>query len=307
MYGRVSLLMTMLLLIGILLGFFISYPLLNYNDGMAEIIRQGVSSIPSWFGAIAGIFGSTFLSYFYAIEKQQKDDRKKEHEQNIKSVNQALIVVNSCVEQLKAIKDLHVRHIQESEDITRSLSLVYSFYGHHPKESVDVASLSFIFRDTDRRHDADTVSPIYIKASVGQYNDILEIIKEKNLLGKKISESLFKSDKTERQGLSIEIEPTDLYGTDLFYDVINFIKTSEYIFTVIDESIDHLSSILTQLPIEVQKYVKASGFDSKVFSVEHDSSIFIKTKKLDVDKEIHSFIERCRLSHTGFNIREIKY
>lgn len=307
MYGRVALLMTMLLLIGILLGFFISYPLLNYNDGMAEIIRQGVSSIPSWFGAIAGIFGSTFLSYFYAIEKQQKDDRKKEHEQNIKSVNQALIVVNSCVEQLKAIKDLHVRHIQESEDITRSLSLVYSFYGHHPKESVDVASLSFIFRDTDRRHDADTVSPIYIKASVGQYNDILEIIKEKNLLGKKISESLFKSDKTERQGLSIEIEPTDLYGTDLFYDVINFIKTSEYIFTVIDESIDHLSSILTQLPIEVQKYVKASGFDSKVFSVEHDSSIFIKTKKLDVDKEIHSFIERCRLSHTGFNIREIKY
>lgn len=307
MYRRVILLMTILLLIGILLGFFISYPSLDYNDGVVGVIRLSIGSIPGWFGAIAGIFGSTFLSYFYAIEKQQKDDRKKEHEQNMKSVNQVLIVVNSCVEQLKAIKDLHVRHIKGSENIIRSLSLVYSFYGHHPKESVDVASLSFIFRDTDRRHDADVVSPIYIKGSVGQYNDILEIIKEKNNLGKKISESIFKSDKTECQGLSMTIEPADLYGTDLFYDVINFIKASEFVFIAIDESIDHLSSILTQLPMEVRNYVRASGFDSKIFSVEHDTSVFIKTHKLDVDKEIHHFIERCRLSKTSFNIEKLKY
>lgn len=304
MLRRVFSLMFILMLFGIGISLFVSPEVLNKSSSSVEVLRVVFNNIPAWFGAIAGIFGSTFLSYSYAIDKQKKDDLKKEHDQNIKSASQALITIASCIEQLKSIKSVYMSKIKDQACIDRSFRTINVVYGELTNASIDAASLCFLVKP--RGSDANKFmasNPVFIQTAIGQYNDILALMKEKKVMGDKLTAILYETDRIESQAHSVFFEPRDFFGTKTFHDIMNFIRLSEFFFKVVQENIDTLSSIAIDLSLEIKLYVKKHGLKDRALSYENENHIFERPPTLDVDYEIKALIKRCIDREHHFNMK----
>ncbi|QWZ83994.1 MULTISPECIES: hypothetical protein [Aeromonas] len=296
MLQRVLVLMPILIAIGLITGLFISQEQIGNDSSLKEILTIGIKNIPSWYGAIAGIFGSTFLSYLYAIEKQQKDDVKKEHEQNIKNASQALMTIVGCFEQLRGIHKIHLDKIGDSASIGRSFKALSLTKNELPKIEIDVSSLCFLIKQENldvKRFSAS--NPIFIYASIDQYNHILMLLKERKDMGDKIMSLLYKENKKEMRPLALGFDPSDFFGTEVFHNIVHFIKLSEILFKEIEQNIDTLSCLAIDLSAEIKSYIdkhklthlkgKAISYDSK-----HD---FNNLPSIDIDKEINLLVERA--------------
>lgn len=303
MLQRIILLMTLLMLVGISISLFISPEIFNKPNSIFDILRAGMRNIPAWFGAIAGIFGSTLLSYFYALDKQKRDDLKKEHEKNIESASKILITIAGCIEQLKSIKHVYMRKIENQTSIQRSFRSMNLVYGELTAVSVDAASLSFLVKPKEKIVFHFTASnPVFIQIAIGQYNDILALMKEKKAMSDRLITTLYESKIGESQSYNISFEPSCFFGKKTFHDIINFIRLSECFFKTVDESIDTLSSIAMDLSREMKLYVKEHNFTEKFLSYENESHIFTRPPKIDVEREIEALVNRCMYRGDNFDI-----
>ncbi|MFQ2048140.1 hypothetical protein ACK34J_04185 [Aeromonas veronii] len=208
MLQRIILLMTLLMLVGISISLFISPEIFNKPNSFFDILRAGMRNIPAWFGAIAGIFGSTLLSYFYALDKQKRDDLKKEHEKNIESASKILITIAGCIEQLKAIKHVYMRKIENQTSIQRSFRSMNLVYGELTAVSVDAASLSFLVKPKKIVFHFTASNPVFIQIAIGQYNDILALMKEKKAMSERLRTTLYESKIGQSQSYNISFEPS---------------------------------------------------------------------------------------------------
>lgn len=307
MLQRVFFIMAILMFIGMVISLFIS-PDITSKSG-EDFLRAGLENIPSWYGAIAGIFGSTFLSYFYAIEKQQRDDLKKEHDKNIESASKILITIANCIEQLKSIKDIYMQDIDGNTNIERSFRTINMVHGELTTVSVDTASLCFLVKPRGEDiYKYAASNPVFIHGAFCQYNDILALMKEKKAMGDNLIGKIYEIQRVEYQVTSFIFNPGVFFGTKTFHDIMNFIRLSEGFFTAVQDSIDTLSSIATDLTLEMNVYVKEHGLKHKVLSYQNESQIFIKPPTIDVESEIGALIEhfeRRRIDKEGrFNMKK---
>ncbi|MCQ4109264.1 hypothetical protein [Aeromonas sp. JL9] len=299
---RIILLMTLLMLVGISISLFISPEISNNHNSIFDLLRIGMKNIPAWFGAIAGIFGSTLLSYFYALDKQKRDDLKKEHEKNIENASKILITIAGCIEQLKSIKHVYMRKIENQTSIQRSFRSMNLVHGELTAVSIDAASLSFLVKPKEKAVFQLTASnPVFIQTAIGQYNDILALMKEKKAMSDRLITTLYES-KGDSQSFNLSFEPSYFLGKKTFHDIMNFIRLSECFFKTVDESIDTLSSIAIDLSREMKLYVKEHNLTETFLSYENESHIFARPPQIDVEKEIEALINRCMYRGDNFNI-----
>lgn len=308
MFLRVLVLMTILISVGVFISWFISPTAFNDANSVVQLLRVGLENIPAWFGAIAGIFGSTFLSYFYAIEKQQKDDLKKQHEQNIKSAMQIFITIANCIEQLKSIKDVYMEKIRDQDKIERSFKTLTIVCGELNKASIDATSLWFLVNPNGDDISPFTArNPIFVQSAIGQYNDALTLALEKKKMGDELIAKIYENNTTKKHNSYITFDPSIFWGTKTFQDVINFIKLSEFFFSTVEQSIDTLSVLSLELTKEMKQYVKKHDLKEKVLKYENKNHIFIRPPALDVDTEIQKLFVSFLDTKNEINFSKFKY
>lgn len=290
MISKSLLLIIFILFIGLLVGFYLSPSIANQPINSNDLFRESLNNIPSWFGALAGIFGSTFLSYQYSTQKQTIDDLRKDHKENIKNAKKALITLSCCFEELKSVKRSYINSIVNSENITRALKNTRNWNAEIKKESINSEDLFFIF-DHASKENKNILSPMYIHISILQYNDITVLLNQKNSLGKSIIAELLELEHCE---LNEHVLSFDLPKANkkLYTDIIEFIRLSEQIFTLINQNIDHLTSIIVILSIEMQSYIKTHKLSEKFYSVKFDDSVFIEHPEIDVNTEIKRLLSK---------------
>lgn len=295
MLFRVLALMTIMMPIGVIIGVFVSPSVIDKTTPLFEIVVVGIKHIPSWFGAIAGIFGSTFLSYFYAIEKQQRDDDKKEHEENVKNASKALMTIVECIEQLKEIQNHHIEKIGCNKSINRCFKTLSIVQHDIEKAKVDISSLYFLIR----KKGGNTVqfrasNPIFIHATIRQYNDIITLLKEKKQFGDKVMTDLYEDGKCEIMPISLAFNMSDLHGTKSYQQIMYFIMLSETLFKRIEDNLDTLFFLANDLSSEIISYIDLHNLKKlKNRAMQYHSDYhFITLPSIDVETEIKKLAEQ---------------
>lgn len=286
MIFKSSILVTAILLLGLSVSYYILMPEIDSTEPAYETIRILLKSIPTWYGAVAGIFGSTLLSHLYAIKKQQLDDEKKELRENISNAGKAMSTIVDCIEKLKKAKADVVYTLNGDSNPTRSFKVLRSIDEISHTKSIDISTLLFLLKERNHQK-KHFINLIEVSSEIDEFNDIVAKIKYKNILGKRTLEMLFKEKHAAHELRTFNISDTSKLSPNTFNTICEYIKITESLFTDIDRSIDQLSVAAIDLSSAMKLYMKENNITPKFYSIENPDEIFQRISYIDIDKEIN--------------------
>jgi len=202
--------------------------------------------MPTWVGAFVSVFASTALAYNYNMKKQKMDEDDKIFNDEVKSVNDLIVIFNNCLSDLNKIKSTYYSKLKDSRDADRTLMYPYSITDSFSTKYINPSSISFLMtKDVVDIH--DPTNPLYLQHMVGAFNSIVAIYNERNSLSRDFIDFTHK-------GIDEGIDSIEVINEFGLTKLKNYLIVSEKLILEVDKLIPEIYCAIFETPYIAKNY-----------------------------------------------------